>query len=135
MATIYDIGKARFDSTTLPVTALSVVSTLCNLTRTANEYLLTRSFVLTQSDILVALEKATGTKWTVAYRDSEETRWQGWKLVESGNPQEGIPKVVQGSLFNDKTDVVVAEERLVNDLLNLPRVDLGEYAKTSVATQ
>lgn len=111
------------------------MSTLRNPAQTANEYLLIKSFVLTQNDILAALEKATGTKWTVVHRDSVETRQQGWKLIESGNPQEGIPKVIQGSLFNDKTDVVVAEKRLVNGLLNLPDIDLGEYVKALVGTQ
>lgn len=109
------------------------MSVLRNPVQTANEYLKIRSFVVTQNDILASLEKTTGTKWKVVHCDSEETRLQGWELVESGKPQEGIPKVIQGSLFNDKNDIVMAKEQLVNGLLSLPEVDLGEYVKTLFA--
>jgi hypothetical protein len=112
---------------------LSVVSVLRDLDQTANEYLLIGSFIVTQNDILAALENATGAKWTIVHRDSEETRQHGWKLFESGSPQEGIPKIVQGSLFSDETNIVMPREQLVNGLLNLPNVELSEYIKDLVA--
>lgn len=89
--------------------------------------------MLTPRDLLAALENATGVKWTVNRRDSEETRQRGWKLIQDGKPHEGIPKVVQGSLFNDKTDFVVPEDQLSNKVLNLPETDLEEYVKRLVA--
>lgn len=113
--------------------AMSVVSVLRNPMQTANQYLLIGSFTVMQRDILAALEEVTGSKWTVSYCDSEDTRQTGWKLVQAGNPQEGIPKVIQGSLFNDNNDLAIDKERFANVLLNLPEVDMGEYVKSLVA--
>ena len=113
--------------------AQSVVSILLSPDQTANQYLLIRSFVVTQNDVLAALESATGTKWKVIQMNADEVRQQGWKLVETGKPQDGIPKVVQGSLFNDQTDFVAVKEQLANGLLSLPHVDLNEYVMSLVA--
>jgi hypothetical protein len=135
MAIIFDTGKARFDSTTVPAMAFSVVSSLHNQTQTANEYLLIRSFVVTQNDILAALRAASETEYTVPHRGSGKTRLEGWKLLQSGNPMEGIPKGIQGSLFNDRNDLAVAGERLANNLLSLPEADLAAYIKSLSGTE
>ena len=119
-------------STTLPVMAQSMISVLQNPTRTASQYLLIGSFVVTQNDILAALEEATASKCIVSHCDSEETRQICWKLVQAGSPQEGIPKVIQGSLFSDKNDITIDKERFANSL-NLSEVDLRGYIKSLVA--
>lgn len=87
--------------------AQSIVSVLQNPTQTANQYLLIGRFVATRNDILAVLEDATASKWTVSHCDSEETRQIGWKLVQAGNPQEGISKAIQGSLLSDKNDITI----------------------------
>ena len=61
-------------STTLPVMAQSMISVLQNPTRTASQYILIGSFVVTQNDIPAALEEATASKCTVSHCDSEESR-------------------------------------------------------------
>lgn len=91
--------------------------------------------MVTPTDILEALENATGARWRVVYRDSEETRQEGWRLIRSGNPRDGIPKVIQGSLFNDKNDATVSEKLLANSLLGLPKVDLEAYINGLVKAQ
>jgi hypothetical protein len=132
-ATISDSGKARFDSSTLDLIAQGVVSILRNPERAANQYLYVRSFLLAPRDILAAFENVTGVKWTVNRQDSEETRQRGGKLIQGGKPHEGIPKVVQGSLFNNKTNFIVLKEQLANKMLNLSEMDLKEHVKGLVA--
>ena len=88
---------------------------------------------MTQNDVLAALEDATGSKWNVNYRNSEETRLEGWNLVQGGNARVGIPKIIQGALFNDKNDVAVGKSSLANSLLSLPEGSLREYVKSLVS--
>ncbi|KAF4472612.1 hypothetical protein FALBO_479 [Fusarium albosuccineum] len=128
-ATIFDSGKARFDSTVLPKVASAVISILKNPDITANRYLVVRNFVVSQNEILAAVEDATGTKWTRTYLDSNVTKKKGWELLQSGNPVAGIPKIIQGSLFYGDTDVATPADQLDNRLLGVAELELQEYIK------
>ncbi|KAJ3542889.1 hypothetical protein NM208_g3444 [Fusarium decemcellulare] len=126
-ATIFDSGNARFDSTVLPEVASAVVSILRNPDITTNRYLVVRNFVVSQSEILGALEEAMGSKWTRTYLDSNETKKKGWELLQSGNPAAGIPKIIQGSLFHGDSNVATPADQLDNRLLGVAKLDLREY--------
>lgn len=125
---------ARFDASTLPFMAKAVVSVLQKPLETVNKYLLIRSFVITPIDVLNALEDISGSKWKVTHLESKKTLKEGWKLLEDGKPEAGIPKIVQGALFNDKTRATVSPDRLSNRLLELPNMDLREYIRSLLAS-
>ncbi|KAL7953235.1 hypothetical protein V8C34DRAFT_321410 [Trichoderma compactum] len=58
-ATIFDTGEVCFDSTTIPTIVRSVVSVLQRPADSANKYLLIRTFIVSQLEILIALEDIT----------------------------------------------------------------------------
>lgn len=131
-ATIFDTGEARFDSTTIPNMAQSVVSVLQRPADSANEYLVIRSFVVSQSEILAALEDITRSKWRVSYVDAENLRQEGWRLLAGGNPRQGIQSIVRGSLFQGQKDISVSQDTLSTIQLGLPTTDLRDYLESLV---
>ncbi|KAK6004319.1 hypothetical protein QM012_008181 [Aureobasidium pullulans] len=76
-AIIYDQGTERFTGTTLEGIGQAVVGTLKNPEATANRFLAVQSIQTCQSELLKALQKATGTQWEVTRTTSKE-------LIESG---------------------------------------------------
>lgn len=64
-ATIFDDGEKPFCATSLDRTCDVVQAIFQHLEPTRNNILYVSSFTTTQNEVLRALEKATGTKWTV----------------------------------------------------------------------
>ncbi|KAF2464840.1 NAD(P)-binding protein [Lindgomyces ingoldianus] len=77
-ATLIDSGTAPFSTTNLHQIGLSLIKILQNPSETKNKYIYVSSFTTTQSDILAAVEKLSGEKWTVKHVTSKE-------LIEIGN--------------------------------------------------
>lgn len=131
-ATIFDTGEARFDSTTIPTMAQSVVSVLQRPADSANQYLSIRSFIVSQSEILAALKDITQSKWSVSYVDAENLRQEGWRLLAGGNPKQGIQSIIRGALFQGQRDISVSQDVLANTQLGLPTADLRDYLESMV---
>ncbi|KAM0520733.1 hypothetical protein ACHAPE_003131 [Trichoderma viride] len=131
-AAIFDTGTARFDSTTIPTMAQSVVSVLQKPADSTNQYLSIRSLIVSQSEILAALEDITQSKWSVSYVDAENLRQEGWKLLAGGNPKQGIESIIRGALFQGQRDISVSQDVLVNTQLGLPTTDLRGYLEIMV---
>ncbi|KAM0265398.1 hypothetical protein ACHAQJ_000240 [Trichoderma viride] len=131
-ATIFDTGEARFDSTTIPAMAQSVVSVLQRPADSANQYLLIRSFVVSQSEILAVLEDITQSKWLVSYVNAENLRQEGWRLLAGGNPKQGIESIIRGALFQGQKDISVYQDDLANTQLGLPTTNLRDYLESMV---
>lgn len=131
-ATIFDTGEARFDSTTIPAMTRSVVSVLQKPADSANKYLLIRSFTVSQSEILAALEDITQSKWSVSYVNAENLRQEGWKMLAGGNPKEGIENIVRGALFQGKKDISVSQDVLANTQLGIQTTNLRDYLESMV---
>lgn len=132
IATIFDTGEARFDSTTIPTMAQSVVSVLQRPADSANQYLLIRSFIVSQSEILAALEDITRSKWRVSYVNAENLRQEGWRLLAGGNPKQGIESIIRGALFQGQKDISVSQDVLANEQLGLPTSNLRDYLESVV---
>lgn len=62
-----------------------VVSVLTHPQETANKYVLVASMVTTQNEMLSALEEATGTKWTVTHRSTEEMLNEASEKLRKGD--------------------------------------------------
>lgn len=131
-ATIFDTGEARFDSTTIPTMAQSVVSVLQRAADSANQYLSIRSFIVSQSEILAALKGITQSKWSVSYVDAENLRQEGWRLLAGGNPKQGIQSIIRGALFQGQRDISVSQDVLANTQLGLPTTNLRDYLESMV---
>jgi hypothetical protein len=85
MATLIDGGTAVFTATTLPTIAKAILATLEHADATKNQYVYISSFHISQKNILDAVEKADGEKWTVRYITSEELIAQGRKRLAEGD--------------------------------------------------
>ncbi|KAH8122252.1 hypothetical protein FP744_10006150 [Trichoderma asperellum] len=131
-ATIFDTGEARFDSTTIPTMTQGVVSVLQRPVDSANQYLLIRSFIVSQSEILAVLEDITQSKWRVSYVNAENLRKEGWRLLAGGNPKQGIESIVRGALFQGQKDISVSRDVLANTQLGLPITNLRDYLESIV---
>lgn len=131
-ATIFDTGEARFDSTTIPTMAQSVVSVLQRPVDSANQYLLIRSFIVSQSEILVVLEDIAQSKWVVSYVDAENLRQEGWRLLAVGNYKQGIESIIRGALLQGQKDISVSQDALANTQLRLPTTNLRDYLENIV---
>ncbi|KAL7939397.1 hypothetical protein V8C35DRAFT_326449 [Trichoderma chlorosporum] len=130
-ATLFDTGEVRFDCTTLPTMAQSVVSVLQKPAESANQYLLIRSFVVSQLEILAALEDITKSKWSVSYVNAENLRQEGWKSLASGD-KAGVENIIRGALFQGKRDLSVSQDVLVNTQLGLPVTNFRDYLESIV---
>jgi len=64
-ATIFDQGTKPFCATSLKKTCDVVHAVFQHIPETKNRVLYVSSFTTTQNEVLGALQKATGTKWTV----------------------------------------------------------------------
>ncbi|UKZ79038.1 hypothetical protein TrVFT333_006789 [Trichoderma virens FT-333] len=131
-ATIFDTGEARFDSTTIPTMARSVVSVLLRPADSANKYLLIRSFIVSQSEILAAFEDITQSKWSISYVNAESLRQEGWRLLADNNPKQGIESIIRGALFQGQKNISVSQDALANTQLGLQTTNLRHYLESIV---
>jgi hypothetical protein len=79
-AIIYDSGIERFTGTTLSGIGQAVVGTLLNPSATANRFLAVQSICTCQNELLSAFEAATGEKWKVEKKTTED-------LIRSGKEE------------------------------------------------
>ncbi|KAL8730585.1 MAG: hypothetical protein Q9181_004611 [Wetmoreana brouardii] len=125
-ATIYDSGDAQVNATTLSVVGQSVVSVLQHPAETANRYVYIQSTKTTQNEILAALEKSTGSKWTVNKRSCADASKTGGEKFSKGD-MSGVVDLITGALYSGEPQTLYDETRgLDNDLLGLKQAPLGE---------
>ncbi|KAL8801476.1 MAG: hypothetical protein Q9182_004443 [Xanthomendoza sp. 2 TL-2023] len=125
-ATIFDSGDAAVNSTNLTDVAKTIVSVLSNPEGTANKFIYIQSVKATQNEILAALEKSTGKKWTVKKRSAVEARQTGGEKLGKGD-MSGIPDLITGGIFSGEPAADYATTRgLTNDLVGLKELPLQE---------
>jgi nucleoside-diphosphate-sugar epimerase len=130
-AEILGDGTQKSSNSTTGQVAKAVVQILRKPEETANRVLLIQSFCVSQLDILRSLEKATDTKWSVEYVDTEHFVAKHKALADSGN-KESIEDlvfalgVIEGN-WEDKDDFAM-------DLLGLQNEDLDEVVKQIVGS-
>ncbi|KAL8689911.1 MAG: hypothetical protein Q9218_004530 [Villophora microphyllina] len=134
-ATIYDSGDAKINMTTLSVVGQSIASVLQHPAETANRYIYIQSTSGTQNDILAALEKSTGKKWTIEKTSSTEARKVGGEKLSKGD-MSGIVPSITGGIYSGEQGTNYDETRgLDNDLLGLKQVPLEELVDKVVKGQ
>ncbi|KAF3916378.1 hypothetical protein ABW21_db0206333 [Orbilia brochopaga] len=100
-ATIFNSGDKPMSLSTLPHIAKVVVWSITHPDETRNRTIRFYSHRTTQNELLAALEKLTGTKWTVEKVSTDVWIAQGEEGVKAGNPYAGY-QILQGLLFEDE---------------------------------
>lgn len=119
-ATIYDGGKATVSATNLDQIGLATVKVLEKADLTKNQYVYISGFQKSQADILAALEKISGTKWTVINKDVKETIAGGRAKLGRGDFS-GIPDLIAGAMYETELGLGdFSSAGLWNDKLDLP---------------
>ncbi|OOQ81561.1 NmrA-like family protein [Penicillium brasilianum] len=133
-ATIWDGGDKSFTLTNEKSLGQSVVSVLRNLEQTKNKYLYVASVETTQREILTALEKATGTKWTVQETTTETQLSVAAKKLTGGD-FEGAFILVRATVFGNSPGLnanYVKDTELANDILGLKLESVEETVERVV---
>jgi hypothetical protein len=116
---------AVFTASTLPTIAKGILAMLKHADETKNQYVYISSFHICQKDILEALEKTCGKKWTVKHITSEELITQGKQRLAEGDEMGAIDLVGGGALGKE----ALGDSRpwgLWNEKLGIQRQDLEQ---------
>jgi hypothetical protein len=125
----------KFSTTRLSVVAQAVADLLSPslAPKTANRSLYIQDATVSLSDVLAALEKATGSTWTVNHADFDA-------LVEESNAKlgagdfSGIHYIIVGSILDVRTGSDFDKRGIViNELFGLPEADLQSVIDEIVA--
>lgn len=132
-ASLIDDGKPTWSATNLAQVGRAVVKILEKPDLTKNQYVYISSFQTSQRQILEALEKISGEKWTV------KNEGTGKELLEKGNAKlqkgdfSGAHDLIKGSLFGEGDLGNFEFEGLWNDKLGLPKENFEEAIKDVLA--
>lgn len=131
-ATIYNGGDNYVNFSNFSTIGLATASILKNPDKTANKYLYIRSFVASQNEILAALERSTGKKWTTTAASTEELGKEGHERLGKGD-WKGIPALILAAIYsgNPVLDYTTSRE-LQNEELGLPKETLDETVEKIV---
>ncbi|KAJ5377468.1 NmrA-like family protein [Penicillium cataractarum] len=133
-ATIWDGGRKSFSLINEKSLGQSVVSVLQNPEQTKNKYLYVASVETTQLEILAALEKETGTKWTFQETTTETQLSESAKKLTGGD-FEGAFILVRATVFGNTLGLnanYVKDTELANDILGLKLESVEETVKRVV---
>ncbi|KAK3172011.1 hypothetical protein OEA41_004095 [Lepraria neglecta] len=84
-ATIFNHGNDTWSTSTLGTIGLAVKNAMLIPEKTANRYMYIDSFTVSQNQVLVSFEKATGKKWEVTHVDAEEMKKVGMEKMSNGD--------------------------------------------------
>ena len=118
---IWDGGNKTFTLTNEKQLGQSVISVLKYPRETSNQYLYVASVETTQKEIVAALEKVTGARWTINGTTTSEQVSAAVKKLNAGDFS-GAFALVRATCFSNTPDLranYAKEEKLANDVLGL----------------
>ena len=127
-ARLIDGGNIVFTASTLPTIAKATLAMLEQADETKNKYVYISSLHICQNDILKAVEKIDGQKWTVTHITSEELIAQGKRRIADGDKMGATDLVGGGALGK----AALGDSRpwgLWDEKLGLPKVELEEAVR------
>lgn len=135
-ATIWDSGNGRFSCSSRANIAKAVAAVLLNPDKTANKYIYTSSFEVTQNEILQSLEKQTtgGQPWKVHPVTSEDQIKSGREAMAKGDFVGTGKLALAASYAGTYGGNFMEEGKLANEELGIPREDLDEVVKSVLQT-
>ena len=126
-AMVFDDGEAKFSMSNLAQVAKAVTKTLQHLEETEDKYILVHSFLITQNQLVAALEKVTGAKYAVTNEDSK--KWfEEWVPKAKAGDQTGIYNTIWGVAVTDSD--FTTRPTFANKTLGLEDEDLEESLRT-----
>jgi hypothetical protein len=133
-ATIWDGGHKSFTMINKKALGQSVVSVLQNPEQTKNKYLHVASAETTQLEILAALEKAIGSKWTIRQTTTQAQLSEAGVKLAAGD-FEGAFILVRATVFGNTPGLnsnYVKDIGLANDILGLKLESVEETVRRVV---
>ncbi|KAJ5220079.1 NmrA-like family protein [Penicillium chermesinum] len=134
-AVIWDSGDKRFTTINEKALGQSVVSVLQHPAETSNKYLYVASVETSQNELLRALEKETGTKWSVTRVKTDEVVSEAQKQLAAGDFNGAFSLVramVVGNIPGLRANYV-KDTDLANDLLGLKLETVEETVKRALS--
>ncbi|KAH7166518.1 hypothetical protein EDB81DRAFT_853144 [Dactylonectria macrodidyma] len=128
---LVDSGNEPFSASTLGFIGKAVVGILKNPAETANKYLSVAGNVLSQNDILQAVEKYTGAKFDVTHNTGAELEKIGDEKLARGDFSAFGP-YLESFLFSDGSGHGLKPEDSANELLGLKQESLEETIKNAL---
>lgn len=144
--TVYDDGKTRISTSTLPQVGRAVARVLSlkelpddetdnspTLSEFTHQSIFIKSFVVNQNDMFQSVKRVTCTTdadWKVSHETTKKRYEDGLAQVKSGN-MAGFSKMLYArSLYPD--DVNDYSAKAQNELLGLPEESLDEFTKRGI---
>ncbi|OTA59655.1 NAD(P)-binding protein [Hypoxylon sp. EC38] len=125
-ATIWEDGNQKFSSSTRENVAKAVCGVLKHPEITANRYVFVSSFETSMNELLSALEKAQGVKYSISYTKIEDEVKEGRAMLAKGDFMKAHKLMLAANLLPGYGNNFVEEEKLWNDTLGVPRENVDE---------
>ncbi|KAI9659032.1 MAG: hypothetical protein M1821_001992 [Bathelium mastoideum] len=131
----WDDGKGLFSATTLDNTVRAVInSLLLPSERTANRSLFIQDFATSQAELLAAIEKISGEKWSVETVDSEAIIHDANKRLAEGDKSATWVLIETGFVTGRYGGNLAEEGPIENELLDLQPVSLEDVVREGLET-
>lgn len=133
-ASIWDDGNSVFTLTNAGQLGRSVISVLERPEKTANKNLYVASVETSQNEILAALEKVTGSKWTVTKTTTDKEVSEAVEKLGKGDFS-GAFALVRATSFANTQGIranYIKDEELANELLGLQLESVEETVRKVV---
>ena len=129
-ATIWDDGDKHFCGTLIEEVGRAIATALSKPDETKNKMLYVASVDTTQNDMLAALEKHQGKKWTVNKTTVEEQHKTGMEAMMKGDFMAAVgPLILSGVFSGHGADFQGSGHKLDNDVLDMPPPSLVKALK------
>ncbi|KAL4902011.1 hypothetical protein BDW74DRAFT_181168 [Aspergillus multicolor] len=133
-ATTWDSGDKKFTLTNQKQLGKALASVLRTPNATANQYLYISSVETTQNEILEALQRATGSNWTVQHTTTNAEVREGTAKLQKGDFS-GALALVRATAFGDVAGLesnYARDKSLANELLGLEEENVDETIRRVV---
>ncbi|PVH77371.1 isoflavone reductase [Cadophora sp. DSE1049] len=133
-ALLLDGGRTKFTTSTVAQIARSLIAILDHPEETANKLVFIESFTTTQVEILAALEKVTGEKWSAVDAQAADIRSEGFKAMGEGDLLGGGGKIITAAVLGKEglEDHTGVEGGIWNAKLGLVRESVEEEVRKVV---
>jgi len=130
---LFNGGKDTWSTTTLGTIGLAVKNALLVPDKTANKYLFIDSFTVSQNEVVVSLEKATGKTWERQQVNAEEMKRVGLEKISKGDFSGAMLLIRYINCVHGHGGNYAEYESTANGLLGLPTETLDEEVKNIVS--
>ncbi|KAI1416454.1 NmrA-like family protein [Hypoxylon sp. FL1857] len=125
-ATIWEDGNQKFSSSTRANIGKAICGVLKHPETTANQYVFVSSFETSMNELLSALEKAQGVKYSITYTKLKDEVAEGKAMLAKGDFMKAHKLMLAANLLPEYGNNFVEEEKLWNDALGVPRENVDE---------